>query len=506
MAVKHWGNNTGDPGYRGDEDWESNPAYKNILKVNDVNNGNDAKIAIHAINSSTNFDAKALQVDGKTQLSGDVMIDSGDVVIETYALITNGLDVQGNSTFTNELQIGGGVAITGNSELSGDLKVCGATELDGNITAKGTLVVTDHKMVLIEDVNESNDDKVALTVSNSSTNSEARAISAYGTSEITALDTGVSHGLIVKNESANEDALALEVTGQTSMNTTDAGDPRTWALHIVGKTTHAEFGALKVEGRTDMHGVADQNLMSTTLCLKNASQMDGSCALEVDDAPSHFNRRVHVQINRGAGEIDSGHPGEEHADPTDLKIGTCLNHTNDLYLSREGQLTEVQGRLQIDERLNVGPADDVGQIDANNAHDLQLGTQNATDDVVIGRSTKNVEIAAAVLDAEGEFRIGPNNGAGKIDSGGSAGTPEDLKVGTQTVTSNVQLGRSGKIVDVMCNERLNSNQMIVNGVASLTTSGGAGFVFNSSGHGNGASIDFYIGGVMLRFVDATGWH
>jgi hypothetical protein len=62
MAVKHWGNNTGDPGYRGDEDWESNPAYKNILKINDVNDGNDDKIALHTKNSSTDGEARALKI------------------------------------------------------------------------------------------------------------------------------------------------------------------------------------------------------------------------------------------------------------------------------------------------------------------------------------------------------------------------------------------------------------------------------------------------------------
>ena len=53
-----------------DVDLETIAANRNTIKVNDVNDGNDAKIAIHAINSSTNANARALEVVGKTYLNG----------------------------------------------------------------------------------------------------------------------------------------------------------------------------------------------------------------------------------------------------------------------------------------------------------------------------------------------------------------------------------------------------------------------------------------------------
>jgi len=73
MPVEHWGNNSGDPGSQWNEDWVSNPAHTNILKVNDVNednDDNDDKIAIHAINQSTNADARALKIEGIAEFLG----------------------------------------------------------------------------------------------------------------------------------------------------------------------------------------------------------------------------------------------------------------------------------------------------------------------------------------------------------------------------------------------------------------------------------------------------
>ena len=53
-----------------DVDLETIAANHNVIKVNDVNEGDDAKVAVHAINSSTDQDARALKVEGKADIDG----------------------------------------------------------------------------------------------------------------------------------------------------------------------------------------------------------------------------------------------------------------------------------------------------------------------------------------------------------------------------------------------------------------------------------------------------
>ncbi len=60
-----WGNPDDD---KKNQDLVSSTSFNNVLKVNDVNNANDAKIAAHFINSSTNANARALKAEGMVKI------------------------------------------------------------------------------------------------------------------------------------------------------------------------------------------------------------------------------------------------------------------------------------------------------------------------------------------------------------------------------------------------------------------------------------------------------
>jgi len=106
---------------------------------------------------------------------------------------------------------------------------------------------------------------------------------------------------------------------------------------------------------------------------------------------------------------------------------------------------------------------------------------------------------------QGDLFVGPNNGAGKINSGGTVANPQNLSIGAGTETANLQLGRAGQLVDFNTLLRMNGNGMIMNNAASLTAANGFGIVLNPVGWGNGPSYDFYFNGMVLRYCDATGW-
>jgi len=367
----------------------------------------------------------------------------------------------------------------------------------------------------VNDVNVGNDAKIAIKAVNKSTNAGGRALYTEGQVEMVAGlndDPGIT-AVKIYNPSTDVLAYALQVTGKgavAAVTLANTGDGR--ALELVGGaklgdtdiggSLHVQLGIDNWGPAFDVEIGADEDFSHDVLLSREGRTTHVRGALHVDQAAT-VEGQMTVGPNNAVGRIDANN---NH----DLQIGTQAG-TDDVVLGKANHNVEVYGNLRVIPPIAalgnvvVGPDDAVGRIDANNTHDLQLGTQAGTDDVAIGRSGKNVEIAAAILDVEGEFRIGSTSSAGKVDSGGSSSSPLNLLLGSQNVTADVQLGRSGKIVDVMGNERVNSNQVIVNGASSLTATGGAGFVFNSLGHGNGASIDFYINGVMVHYLDATGW-
>ena len=218
------------------------------------------------------------------------------------------------------------------------------------------------------------------------------------------------------------------------------------------------------------------------------------------------------------GVIDSGGSSQN---PQFLLIGG-RNGTS-LLFGMTGSEPCFRGRLQVDEGLTVGKQASNGYVDAG-GHvmldiDLKLGTRDKTEDVEIGRNGKTTTVKGDLeVDGEVDFNAGLNvdgaaalvgavttgdgNNDGTIDAASSS---KDLKLGTDSNnTQNVEITRAGKYADIKGYLRLNSNELIMDGSASLST--GSGFVHDATGHGGGQSIDVIIGGNRVGYWDSLGYH
>jgi hypothetical protein len=160
--------------------------------------------------------------------------------------------------------------------------------------------------------------------------------------------------------------------------------------------------------------------------------------------------------------------------------------------------------VDIDGQLQVGPANAAGEIDSGgdqNPQELRIGTNNVTTDVVIGRDGHDTLVRS-------DLKVGPADDAGSIESCGTTNAPQDLNIGTNGETNGIFLGRAGVTVDVQCQTRLNSNALIMNDALAINDANGCGQVFNAVGHPgpNMPCMDFYINGAVVGWVDANGWN
>jgi|GEM_PF-5413673 hypothetical protein len=147
-----WGNPDND---QLDQDLVSSTSNKNILKVNDVNDGNDAKTAAHFINGSTNPSARAIVNEGVADFANDneaaiVASGSSDSVIEggnTANDITKKVMILlGNTLLTadnaaNKADVALNVVNASTHADAKGLVVDGDVDLDGNVEIDGTLQV-----------------------------------------------------------------------------------------------------------------------------------------------------------------------------------------------------------------------------------------------------------------------------------------------------------------------------------------------------------------------------
>ena len=382
-----WGNdNLG----KFNEDLVSDTANTNILKVNDVNDDDDDKIAIHAINSSTGAGARALKIEGRAQL------------------IAN--------TLENESTEGAEIVNTNSNPGSRALLVLGPTRM-GRV----------------------NPESILLDISNDSADENARALKVEGKSEFIGPDPNDPpvDSLKISYLSSNVNANALKVDGQTDLvgPGQDQGSPPSVTLKVLNWSTHPDSLAISAYGGIQMDGVliADGLVNGIRLTDGNRIETDGLML---------FDRRI---------DAEPLGPGQ----PQDLRIGGGL--TGNVRIGHDPGLTLVLGTFRV-EGGDI-PNMQVGRIDTS----------------------------------------------GTIDSGGDAATPQVLKIGRNTGTDNLELGRSGKNVDMKADTRMNSNELIMDGKASLAT--GSGFVYNATGSGSmGESIDVFIGGTKVGYWDSAGWH
>ena len=206
----------------------------------------------------------------------------------------------------------------------------------------------------------------------------------------------------------------------------------------------------------------------------------------------------------GAGEIDSGGSAVLSQN---LNIGTN-NVTNVVVIGQAGNDVQVAAAvLDVVGDLHVGPAGAAGDIDSGGngvaPRDLNVGTNAGTDDVVIGHAGHDLVVNSDNIDLVGALQVGPADNPGLIDSGGSVVTPRHLKIGTSTSTDDVQIGNGNGFVDLMQITRLNDNGLVLDDAA--TVAAGTGFIFNDAGHGAGDSLDVYAGGALIGWFDANGW-
>jgi len=388
-----------------------------VIHVNDVNVNNDAKIALKAVNSSNNADARALKVEGKTDLHGTILTrDQNDQFIDTAE--------------------SGRRILIGTQELSGDV-ILGRDETVVQIHTETRVT---GRLKIIDDSLESGgseDQHLRIGVTDDTDNV---ILSRSG------LITQVQGGLEVAEAAAVNGTL--DVDGAATFN----GQLSTESNAVVKGTLRVgpenNSGLIDSGGTENFPQAVIIGSQNTTMGVIIGHLGD---TVEVRSDALYVDGRLIVGDGLNPGEVESNGVQE---DPLDLRVASNANHSKDLYLSRAGRLTRVQGRMQVAESLCVGPVDAVGTI----------------------------------------------------NSGGPVESPQNLKIGNDTVTADVKISREGQNIDMFARTKFNSNECVLNNAPNLAAANGAGLVFNANGHGEGPSIDFYTGGVLRGWVDALGWN
>ncbi len=348
----------------------------------------------------------------------------------------------------------------------------------------------------VDDGEGSGDNKIALHTKNSSTAANARAFRAEGKSDVLGdFLAGPGGGSLLLT--ANKTEL-----GKNDVKTSIKGDNihlerNTLILGLFDSDAEAE-DPLDLEIGTQ-ESTKDVKLSRTG----KTTTVQGK--LEVDEGIEDVTiKSVKVGQSGSAGEIDSNGTAESKQD---LKIGSGAG-TDSVIIGKQDHTAIVDCNLRVG-RNDIGGVH-TSRIDAygnNGAADhLNIGTQNHTNDVRISRSGQKA-LVQGDLQVDEELRVGPTGSAGKIDAGGT-GQAQDLKIGTNNTTDDVILGRAGQTIDMFGQARVNSNAVIMNDADAITDNDGCGMLFNAVGHPGPAMpcIDFYINGAVVGYVDANGWN
>jgi hypothetical protein len=151
-------------------------------------------------------------------------------------------------------------------------------------------------------------------------------------------------------------------------------------------------------------------------------------------------------------------------------------------------------RLRVGAPRNGEWEPQVGHIDGSGTPaepvNLEIGTQNITNNVEIGRSGHEVDVNGR-LDAEEHIRVGTGANDGKVDA---SANNLDLKLGTDT-TRDVIICHAGQSV------------VVLGGTVWLNAGCTEGIRFNPAGHGGGGpSKDFISNGQVRGWQDFNGFH
>jgi hypothetical protein len=421
---------------------ETIAANKNTIKINDVNNGNDDKIALHTINNSTHANARALKVEGVSEFLGrteanQALIKVKRVLIETVDCddweelkISPGI---GNDQI--ELFTASGIAlfVVGKLQATGDATIGGTTYLNGVTIATQQLQA--RKEILVGNVVNQDGGKIDAAAPG-----EETRVLYLGTEETTG------------NVEISQDGNTTKIKGDLDV--------------------HGDFitnGSIDGSGANDLklgtEGGGTYVLISRaggTTKIQNIGIVEGLLAL------GKGAEAVHGVIDCNAVEANN----------MDLKIGG-QNFTRNVILSRAGKTTQVQGALDVDQNANF---DGTLHVDGNVDFDGTLQVDGTSK-------------------LSGNLTVGPGAGAGTIDSNGIALVQQDLKIGSGDGTKDVLISKDGQRTDILGNTRFNGNQLVVNNVANLAAANGCGLVYNAPNN----RIDFYVGGVVVGWVNANGF-
>ena len=292
----------------------------------------------------------------------------------------------------------------------------------------------------------------------------------------------------------NEDLVSVpeneNILKVSDVNDQGGGDNKI-ALHTKNSSTHANARALKIEGVAEFLGRAEDNdavLKIRNCTITNSDNGDG-IRLEPDGnnyvliSPSesvlivsggllvssgitdlHNLLRVHSSVNATnqlravqgilVGNDDDGGKIDFWItnNPGDLKLGTESDNTRNVYISSSGNIARVSGTLEL-----FGST-----LEVHGVNDLKIGTENQNmTQVQIARTGKTTIIQGKleVDEGIGNFQVGPSAAAGEIDSGGSAESKQDLKLGTGAGSDSVIIGKQDHTAIVDCNLRVGRNEI-----------------------------------------------
>ncbi len=137
----------------------------------------------------------------------------------------------------------------------------------------------------------------------------------------------------------------------------------------------------------------------------------------------------------------------------------------------------------MNENLIIGVQNDETKISVPERPTRVQGELNVEDNLYINGAVRCEDQLKVEADAE-DYAVKVKN----VSAG-------ELSTGIETA-GVIALRASGKVV-------VDKEQVVLDGSSDLSV--GSGFVYNSEGHGEGPSIDFYIGGERVGYIDRTGW-
>jgi hypothetical protein len=267
------------------------------------------------------------------------------------------------------------------------------------------------------------------------------------------------------------------------------------------KVTHSSGSNPAIEAENDSGNAlltkGDVELAPTgplspfTVNLSNAT--DGGVTLNVyGNANIQNNLEVDNVLKVGARIEDAGGNDIIKHDGTDVVI------------SQTNQLTDVMSNLKV-----RGDAEFMSRLDvsangirtegvvADENGDQMIGVQS--NETRISTSARTTRIMG-LLQLEDAI-VGKEGSLGDTSSGGAV-----LKVTNASTTagSSAVRGEGPIALEAEGRIRANNNEVVLDNRDDLTA--GSGIVFNSTGHGSGPSIDFYIQGTLEGYLDSTGWN